>query len=294
MFDISSTSKNFTRLDPEVNINNNTSADYMFGLPSMTKNQSTLETILTVCSALQAGPVSKSHFLSILLAHDLTFNEIEQIADTSLIDMKEDVVYLTDKGKEWLCHLGYLFGRRSLKSLFSFHRQTRRSRLVNDACSFIMHFIERLPRLESFWICSPWIVIRNEHRSRFKKCLEKVDRIHIITRPPEKTAVTNLRKSVEDSLLWLWDQGVKKISLHENVHAKVYLLEESADSWRHRILIIGSENLTFSTNPELSLCIYDDRLFREARARLTSLITGKRFKLKQVGLHADAARTIRT
>lgn len=268
------------RLDLEVNINNNASADYMIGLRSMTKNPSTLEIILSVCSTLQAGPVSKSHFLSILSAHDLTFNGIEQIAGTSLVDVKEDMVYLTDKGKEWLWHLGYLFERRSLKSLLSLYRQTRRPRLVNDACSFVMHFIERLPKLESFWICSPWIVIGNEHRSRFKRCLEKVNRTLIVTRPPEKTAVTNLRKSVEDSLLWLWEQGVKKISLHENVHAKVYLLEESVDSWRHRVLIIGSENLTFSKNPELSLCIYDDRLFREAKARLTSLITGKRFKLK--------------
>jgi len=246
----------------------------------MTNNSSTLEAILNVWSLLQAGPVSKSHFLSILSAHNLTFNEVEEIGDTILINVKEDMLYLTDEGKEWLCHLGYLFGRRSLKSLLSFYNQTQRPRLVNDACSFVMHFIERLPKLESFWICSPWIVIRNEHRPRFKKCLEKVKRTQIITRPPEKTSVINLRKSVEDSLFWLWEQGVKKISLHENVHAKVYLLEERVDSWKHRVLIIGSENLTFSRNPELSLCIFDDRLFREAKARLASLITGKRFRLK--------------
>jgi len=43
------------------------------------------------------------------------------------------------------------------------------------------------------------------------------------------------------------------------------------------MLIIGSENFTFSDNPELSLCISDDRLFKDARARLASLITNKRF-----------------
>lgn len=246
----------------------------------MSENTSALEAFLNVCSALQAGPVSKSYFSSILSAYNMTFSEIEQMTGAFLVDVKEDMVYLTDKGKEWFYHLGYLFGRRSLKSLLSFYRQTRRPRLVNDSCSFVMHFMERLPKLESFWICSPWIVIGNEHRSRFKRCLEKVDRIRIITRPPEKTAVTSLRNAVENSLLWLWDQGVKKISLHENVHAKVYLLEESVDSWRNRVLIIGSENFTFSKNPELSLCVYDDRLFREAKARLASLITGKRFRLK--------------
>lgn len=246
----------------------------------MSKNNSALEAFLNVCSVLQAGPVSKSYFSSMLSAYNLSFNEIEQMTGALLVDTKEDLAYLTDRGKEWFYHLGYLFGRRSLKSLLSFYRQTRKPRLVNDTCSFIMHFIERLPKLESFWICSPWIVIGNQHRSRFKRCLEKVNRIRIITRPPDKTAVTNLRKSIEDSLSWLLEQGVKKISLHESVHAKVYLLEESVDSWRHRVLIIGSENLTFSKNPELSLCIYDDRIYREARARLASLITGKRFNLK--------------
>lgn len=245
----------------------------------MSKNSFALEVLLNVCSILQAGPVSKSYFSSILSTYSLTFDEIEQVTGTLLIDVKENMVYLTDKGKEWFYHLGYLFGRRSLKSLLSFYRQNRKPRLVNDACNFIMAFIERLPKLESFWICSPWILIGKEHRSRFKRCLEKVNRIQIITRPPEKTAITNLRKSVENSLIWLWKQGVRKISLHENVHAKAYLLEESVDSWRNRVLILGSENFTFSKNPELSLCIYDDRLFREAKARLASLITGKRFKL---------------
>ena len=244
----------------------------------MSENPSALEALLNVCSVLQAGPASKSYFLSILSTYNLTFEEIEQMTGTFLIDAKENMVYLTDRGNEWFHHLGYLFGRRSLKSLLSFYRQTRKPRLVNDACNFIMVFIERLPKLESFWICSPWIVIGNEHRPRFKRCLEKVKRIRIITRPPEKTTITDLRKSVEDSLLWLWKQGIKKISLHENVHAKVYLLEESVYSWRNRVLLLGSENFTFSKNPELSLCVYDDRLFREARARLASLITRKTFR----------------
>lgn len=237
----------------------------------------TFESLLNVFSTLQAGPTSRSHFSAILTRHNLTFEDVEAMTDTLLIEAKENTVYLTDKGREWFFHLGYLFGRRSLKSLLSFYRKSRRPRLVSDACNFIMAFIERLPKLETFWICSPWIVIREEHRSRFKKCLQKANRIRVITRPPEKTNIINLRKSVKDSLLWLSAQGVGRISLFENVHAKAYLLEESVDSWRNRVLIIGSENLTFSSNPELSLCVYDDRLFREAKARLASLITGKKF-----------------
>jgi len=244
----------------------------------MSKNTFSLEAFLSVCSVLQDGPVSKSYFLSTLSTYNLTLDDIEHTIDTLLIDIKENMVYITDKGKKWFYHLGYLYGRRSLKSLLSFYRQSRRPRLVDDACNFIMAFMERLPKLECFWICSPWILIGEEHRPRFKRCLEKVNRIQIITRPPEKTAMINLRTSVENSLKWLWKQGVKKISLHENVHAKVYLIEESVDSWRNRVLILGSENFTFSESPELSLCIYDDRLFREAKARLASLITRKRFK----------------
>jgi len=246
----------------------------------LSKNTFAVEALLEVCSVLQDGPVSTSYFSSILSRYNLTLDEIEQLTGTLLIDVKENTVYLTDKGKEWFYHLGYLSGRRSLKSLLSFYRQNWRPRLMNDACNFIMSFMERLPKLESFWICSPWISIGQEHRSRFKRCLKKVNRIQIITRPPERTAITNLRTSVENSLAWLWEQGVNKISLHENVHAKVYLLEESVDTWRNRVLVLGSENFTFSKNPELSLCIYDDRLFREAKARLASLITGKRFKVK--------------
>jgi len=245
----------------------------------MSLKPANLEIILNICSVLQDGPVSKAYFSSLLETHNLSFDEIEHMTGTPLIDVKENMVYLTDKGKKWFYHLGYLFGRRSLKALLNFHRQNRKPRLVDDACNFIMSFTEKLPRLESFWICSPWIVIGNEHRSRFKRCLEKMHRVQIITRPPKKTASANLRDSVEDSLEWLWNQHVRKISLHDSIHAKVYLLEQSPDSWRNRILLIGSENLTFSRNPELSLCIYDDRLFREAKARLASLITSKRFRI---------------
>lgn len=244
----------------------------------MSENPSALEALLEVCSAIQTGPITKPHFSNILSAYGLTLDEIEQITGALLIDVKENMVYLTEKGRQWFHHLGYLFGKRSLNSLLSLYRQTRKPRLVIDACNFIMVFIERLPKLENFWICSPWIVIGKEHRLRFERCLQKVNRIQIITRPPEQTAISYLRESVEDSLTWLWKHGIKKISLHENVHAKVYLLEESVDSWRNRLLLLGSENLTFSKNPELSLCIYDDRLFREARARLASLITQKKFR----------------
>lgn len=245
----------------------------------LSENPTTLDALLKACSVIYPGPVSKSHFSEILSAHGLTLDEIEQMTGTLLIDIKQDMVALTDKGREWFYHLGYLLGKRSLKSLLDFHRKSGKHRLVNDACNFIMSFIERLPGLENFWICSPWIIIGEEHRSRFKKCLQKVDRIQIITRPPEKTTIINMRKSVEDSLSWLWKQGVRKISLHDNVHAKVYLLEERVDSWRNRVLLLGSENFTFSKNPELSLCIYDDRLYREARARLASLITQKKFRV---------------
>lgn len=238
----------------------------------------TLEAILDICSFLQTGPVLRKDFSQMLLANDLTIDEIEQITGALLIDIKENMVYLTDKGKEWVCHLGYLFGRNPLSALLEFYRKEKEHRIVSDACGFIMNFIERLPQLDSFWICSPWIVIAEERRSRFKKCLEKVKRIQIITRPPRSTTPDKFRKSVEDSLTWLYKQGVEKISLHESVHAKAYLLEESVNSWRNRVLVLGSENLTFSDNPELSLCIYDDRLFRDVRSRLASLITPTRFK----------------
>ncbi len=245
----------------------------------MSSKPASLEALLNICSVLQRGPVSRVYFSGVLSTYNLSFDQIEQMSGTLLIDVKEDMVCLTDKGKEWFYHLGYLFGKRSLQALMNFHRQSRKPRLVNDACNFIMSFMEKLPKLESFWICSPWIVIGKEHQSRFKRCLEKVHRVQIITRPPEKTATANLRNSIENSLRWLWNQGIRKISLHGSVHAKVYLLEQSIDSWRNRVLLLGSENLTFSRNPELSLCIYDDRLFREAKARLASLITWKRFKI---------------
>jgi hypothetical protein len=246
----------------------------------MSSRPASLEVLLNVCSALQDGPIPKASFSSVLSTYNMSLDQIEQMTGTLLIDVKENMVYLTDKGKEWFYHLGFLFGKRSLQALLTYHRQTRKPRLVNDACNFIMSFIEKLPKIESFWICSPWIVIGSEHRLRFKECLQKIHSVQIITRPPKKTASANLRDSIENSLAWLWKQGVRKISLHESVHAKAYLLEQSPDSWRNRVLLLGSENLTFSRNPELSLCIYDDRLFREAKARLASLITWRRFKIR--------------
>jgi len=243
----------------------------------MSKKRSTLEAILDVCSVLSSGPTEKTQLSLLLSQNNLTVSDIEQAIGVPIVDFKENQAYLTDKGKEWLCHLGYLLGKRSLRSLLSFYHRGTEHRLIHDACNFIMTFIERLPSLDSFWICSPWITIEQEQRPRFKRCLGKIKRIQIITRPPEKTGNVNIRKSVEDSLEWLVKQRVEKISLHDNVHAKVYLIEENVNSWRNRMLIIGSENFTFSDNPELSLCISDDRLFKDARARLASLITNKRF-----------------
>lgn len=244
----------------------------------MSKNQPKLEALLNALSILQNGPASKSELLQILSPCDLSIDEINQITGFPLIELKEDLAYIADRGREWFCHLGYLLEKRSLQSLLDFYHQESGARIISDACNFIMSFIERLPKLESFWICSPWIVIGDEHRPRFGRCLERIDRILIITRPPEKNAPANLRKSVQDSLSWLHKQGVERICLHESVHAKVYLLEESVYSWRNRLLILGSENLTFSENPELSISIRDERLFRQAKGMLGSLITGRKFK----------------
>lgn len=244
----------------------------------MSKSQPKLEALLNILSILQNGPISKSELSQILSPYDLSFDEITQITGFPLVELKEDLAYVTDKGREWFCHLGYLLEKRPLQSLLDFYHQESGARIIGDACNFIMSFIERFPRLESFWICSPWIVIGGEHRPRLGRCLKKIDRILIITRPPEKNAPTNLRKSVQDSLSWLHNQGVERICLHESVHAKVYLLEESVYSWRNRLLILGSENLTFSENPELSISIHDERLFRQAKGMLGSLITGRKFK----------------
>lgn len=243
----------------------------------MSKKQPTLEAILDACSVLNSGSAHRIEFMAILSQSGLSVDDIEQITSVSLFDMKEDEVYLTDIGREWFYHLGFLLKKRSFKSLMEFYHRGTEPHLVHDAVNFIMTFIERLPELDNFWICSPWISIEKQSRPRFKRCLEKIKRTRIITRPPEKTSSANMRNSVEDSLKWLLEQGVDKISLHDNVHAKVYLLEEDVNSWRNRVLLIGSENFTFSSNPELSLCLFDDRLFRDARARLASLITGKRF-----------------
>jgi hypothetical protein len=236
-----------------------------------------LDAVFEVFAVLNSGPAERSDFDDVLSKNGLSFAAIQQITSFSLFDTKENEVYLTDTGKEWFCHFGYLLKKRSFHSLMEFYHRGTEPHLVHDAVSFVMAFIEKLPKLDSFWICSPWISIEKQSRPRFKRCLQKIKRIQIITRPPEKTSSANIRRSVEDSLSWLVEQGVDKISLHENVHAKVYLIEENVNSWRNRAMLIGSENFTFSTNPELSLCTFDDRLFREARGRLASLITDKRF-----------------
>jgi hypothetical protein len=241
------------------------------------RKQPILDAVFEVFAVLNSGPAERSYFDDVLSKNGLSIAAIQQITSFSLLDTKENEVYLTDIGKEWFCHLGYLLKKRSFRSLMEFYHRGTEPHLVHDAVSFIMTLIEKLPKLDSFWICSPWISIEKQSRPRFKQCLRKIKHIQIITRPPEKTTSANIRSSVEDSLGWLLEQGVDKISLHDNVHAKVYLIEESINSWRNRAMLIGSENFTFSANPELSLCIFDDRLFREARARLASLITDKRF-----------------
>jgi hypothetical protein len=246
----------------------------------MNKPQPTIDTIFQLCSILNSGPAKRTDFSKLLSKNDLSIDDIQQIATVNLFESKEDEIFLTDIGKEWFYHLGYLLRKRSFKSLMEFYHRGTESHLVHDAVSYMMALIERLPRIESFWICSPWISINDQSKPRFGRCLQKIKRIQIITRPPERTINANIRNSVEDSLNWLIEQGVEKISLHDNVHAKVYLIEENVNSWRNRVLLIGSENFTFSSNPELSLCMFDDRLFRDARARLASLITGKRFKGK--------------
>jgi hypothetical protein len=222
--------------------------------------------------------MQKSELIRWLEPHEMSIDDVNRLSGFPLIELKEDLAYIADKGREWFYHLGYLLERRSLQSLLEVYRQGSGARIISDACNFIMSYIERLPKLENFWICSPWIVIDEKNRPRFGRCLEKIDRIQVITRPPDKNAQINLRKSVHDSLTWLNDRGVEKICLHENVHAKVYLLEESINSWRNRLLILGSENFTFSENPELSICIHEERLFRQAKNMLGSLITGKKFK----------------
>ena len=237
-----------------------------------------MDAVLEVFNILNSGPAERAIFNQILSEKRLAIDVFEQITSVSLIEIKENEVYLTDIGKEWFYHLGYLLKKRSFRSLMEFYHRGTEPHLVNDAISFVMTFIEKLPQVDSFWICSPWISIEPQSGTRFKQCLQKIKRIQIITRPPEKSSSANIRNSVEDSLDWLLKQGVDKISLHDNVHAKVYLIEENINSWRNRALLIGSENFTFSINPELSLCIFDDRLFHEARARLASLITDKRFK----------------
>jgi hypothetical protein len=237
-----------------------------------------LDTILEAFTILNSGPAEREDFNKILSEKGLSIAAIEQMVTVPLIDIKENEVYLTDTGKEWFYHFGYLLKKRSFRSLMEFYHRGTDPHLVHDGISYLMTFIERLPKIDSFWICSPWISIDANSRIRFKRCLEKIKRVQIITRPPEKTSSANIRNSVEDSLDWLLKQGIDKICLHENVHAKVYLIEENVNSWRNRVLLIGSENFTFSHNPELSLCIFDDRLFHEARARLASLITDKRFK----------------
>lgn len=243
----------------------------------MIRTQPFLDAVFEVFTVLNSGPAERSDFDDVLSENGLSIAEIQQLTNLSLFDTKENEVYLTDTGKEWFCHLGYLLKKRSFRSLMEFYHRGTEPHLVHDAISFVMAFIEKLPKIDSFWICSPWISIERQSRPRFKRCLQKIKHVQVITRPPGKTSSANMRSSIEDSLRWLLEQGVDKISLHDNVHARVYLIEESIYSWRNRAMLIGSENFTFSTNPELSLCTFDDRLFREARARLASLITDKRF-----------------
>lgn len=243
----------------------------------MVKEQRTLDAIFEVLSFLNTGPLKRPIFDNLLSDNGLSFQIIQKTFSVNLVEFKEDEVFLTEPGKEWFYHLGYLLKKRTFKTLMEFYHHGTEPHLVHDAVSFIINYMEKLPSIDSFWICSPWISIHQQNRIRFKKCLGKIKHVQVITRPPEKNSNGNIRYAVEDSLNWLYDQGIDKISLHDNVHAKVYLIEQSANTWRNRVLIIGSENFTFSDNPELSLCIYDDRLFRDARARLASLITGKRF-----------------
>jgi hypothetical protein len=243
----------------------------------MRQAQPILDAVLETCSILNLNSIKRADFVAVLAQNGLSINDIQRLTSISLFEIKEDEVYITDAGKEWFYHIGYLLKKRSFRSLMEFYHRGTEPRLIHDAVSFLMTFIERLPQIDSLWICSPWISIEMQSRPRFKKCLEKIRRTQIITRPPETTMNANIRNSIKDSLNWLLKQGIDRISLHNSVHAKVYLIEENVNSWRNRVLLIGSENFTFSNNPELSLCIFDDRLFRDARARLASLITEKRF-----------------